>query len=169
MKCKEFKEKHLLTITILIAVIAICAGIIAYKNYRDYKNFKNNKYNMAFFEVVDYMEDVETYLAKSTITKDANASGENLIQVWRETNLASAYLSQVPISVEGLSNTQKFLNQTKPKISIIMAGAGNSYGLPKQEILDRLNNIGSKIYRTDENGTITAVSDGNQIKINTEK
>ena len=112
MKCKEFKEKHLLTITILIAVIAICAGIIAYKNYRDYKNFKNNKYNMAFFEVVDYMEDVETYLAKSTITKDANASGENLIQVWRETNLASAYLSQVPISVEGLSNTQKFLNQT---------------------------------------------------------
>ena len=58
------------------------------------------------------MEDVETYLAKSTITKDANASGENLIQVWRESNLASAYLSQVPISVEGLSNTQKFLNQT---------------------------------------------------------
>lgn len=112
MKCKEFKEKHLLTITILIAVIAICAGVIAYKNYRDYENFKNNKYNMAFFEVVDYMEDVETYLAKSTITKDANASGENLIQVWRETNLASAYLSQVPISVEGLSNTQKFLNQT---------------------------------------------------------
>ena len=67
------------------------------------------------------------------------------------------------------SSSQKFLNQTKPKISITMAGAGNSYGLPKQEILDRLNNIGSKIYRTDENGTITAVSDGNQIKINTEK
>ena len=67
------------------------------------------------------------------------------------------------------SSSQKFLNQTKPKISIIMTGAGNSYGLPKQEILDRLNNIGSKIYRTDENGTITAVSDGNQIKINTEK
>ena len=33
MKCKEFKEKHLLTITILIAVIAICAGVIAYKNH----------------------------------------------------------------------------------------------------------------------------------------
>lgn len=67
------------------------------------------------------------------------------------------------------SSSQEFLNQTKPKISIIMAGVGNNYGLPKQEILDRLNNIGSKIYRTDENGTITAVSDGNQIKINTKK
>lgn len=67
------------------------------------------------------------------------------------------------------SSSQDFLNQTKPKISIIMAGEGNSYGLPKQEILDRLNKVGSKIYRTDKNGTITAISDGNQINITTEK
>lgn len=111
MKCEEFQEKHLLTITILIAVIAICAGAIAYKNNRDYETFKKNKYNMAFFEVVDYMENVEAYLAKSLITKEAEASSENLIQVWRETNLAGAYLSQVPVSTEGLSKTEKFLNQ----------------------------------------------------------
>ncbi len=67
------------------------------------------------------------------------------------------------------SSSQDFLNQTKPKISIIMAGEGNSYGLPKQEILDRLSKIGSKIYRTDKSGTITAISDGNQINITTEK
>ena len=71
MKCKEFKEKHLLTITVLIAVIAICAGVLTYKNYKDYERLKKNKYNMAFFEVVDYMENVETYLAKSLITKEA--------------------------------------------------------------------------------------------------
>lgn len=112
MKWKEFKEKHLWTITILIAVIAICAGILAYKNDRDYANFKKNQYNMAFFEVVDYMENVETYLAKSLITKEASSSSSNLIQVWRETNLAGAYLAQIPVSTEGLSNTQKFLNQT---------------------------------------------------------
>lgn len=63
------------------------------------------------------------------------------------------------------SSSQEFLNQTKPKISIIMAGAGNSYGLPKQEILDRLNNIGSKIYRTDESGTIKITCDGKENKI----
>ena len=44
MKWKEFKEKHLLTITIFIAVVAICAGVIAYKNYTDYEKFKKNKY-----------------------------------------------------------------------------------------------------------------------------
>lgn len=112
MDCKKFKKEHLLTITVLIAVIAICAGVIAYKNYRDYENFKKNKYNMAFFEVVDYMENVEAYLAKSLITKEASSSAENLIHVWRETNLAGAYLSQIPVSTEGLSKTQKFLNQT---------------------------------------------------------
>lgn len=67
------------------------------------------------------------------------------------------------------SSSQDFLNQTKPKYSVIMAGKGNSYGLPKQEVLDRLNKIESKIYRTDENGTITMVSNGEQISITTEK
>lgn len=112
MNWKKFKEKHLCTITIFIFIIAICAIIIAYKNYKDYETIKKNKYNMAFFEVVDYMENVESYLAKSLITKEAAASSENLILVWRETNLAGSYLSQIPVSTEGLSKTQKFLNQT---------------------------------------------------------
>lgn len=112
MNCKEFKEKHLLSITVLLAVLAICAGILAYKNYKDYETTKKNKYNMAFFEVVDYTDNIEAYLAKATITKDANPSAENLIQVWREANLAGAYLSQIPVSTDGLSKTQKFLNQT---------------------------------------------------------
>lgn len=107
----KIERKHLWTITVIMTVIAICAGVLAYKINRDYCNFKKNKYNMAFFEVVDYMEDVENYLAKCLITKDAKASSENLIYVWRESNLAGAYLSQVPISTEGLSKTQKFLNQ----------------------------------------------------------
>ena len=67
------------------------------------------------------------------------------------------------------SSSQEFLNQTKPKISIIMAGAGKSYGVPKQEILDRLNNIGSKIYRTDESGTIIIKSDGCNLSIESNK
>lgn len=67
------------------------------------------------------------------------------------------------------SSSQEFLNQTKPKISIIMAGVGNNYGLPKQEILDRLNNMGSKIYRTDESGTIIIKSDGCNLSVESNK
>lgn len=67
------------------------------------------------------------------------------------------------------SSSQSFLEQVKPKISIIMAGKDNSYGLPKEKILNRLKSIGTKIYRTDEQGTITITSDGNNIKVDTEK
>ena len=64
------------------------------------------------------------------------------------------------------SSSEDFLNQIKPTHSVIMAGKENSYGLPKQKILDRLKNIGTQIYRTDENGTITMTSDGKEIKVN---
>lgn len=140
MKCKEFKEKHLLTITVLIAVIAICAGVLAYKNHKDYERLKKNKYNMAFFEVVDYMENVETYLAKSLITKEAESSAENLTQVWRETNLAAAYLSQVPVSTEGLSKTEKFLNQTSEYTYSLFRKNLKGEDLTDEE-LDKLNEL----------------------------
>ena len=67
------------------------------------------------------------------------------------------------------SSSEEFLNEIKPSISIIMAEKGNSYGLPKEEIVERLENVGSKVYRTDENGTIEVTSDGNNINVTTKK
>ena len=67
------------------------------------------------------------------------------------------------------SSSKKFLTELSPKYAIIMAGENNSYGLPKNEILKRLESVKSKIYRTDKNGTIEAESDGNNITFKTEK
>ena len=58
------------------------------------------------------------------------------------------------------SSTEKFLNQVSPEISIISVGEGNSYELPKEKILNRLEKIGTTIYRTDNDGTIQIISDG---------
>lgn len=58
------------------------------------------------------------------------------------------------------STSQEFLNQVVPEISIISVGEGNSYELPKDKILERLENIGTTIYRTDKDGTIQIISDG---------
>lgn len=63
------------------------------------------------------------------------------------------------------SSSQNFLNQIKPEYAIIMVGKDNTYGLPKEKILDRLKKVGAKIYRTDELGTITIICDGNSINI----
>ena len=67
------------------------------------------------------------------------------------------------------SSSDKFLNETRPKYSVIMAGEGNSYGLPTEKTLNKLSDIGSTIYRTDLNGTIEVTSDGEEIQIQTEK
>ena len=63
------------------------------------------------------------------------------------------------------SSSEKFLNQVLPEISIISVGEGNSYNLPKDKILKRLENIESTIYRTDIDGTIKIVSDGNSNEV----
>lgn len=59
------------------------------------------------------------------------------------------------------SSSEKFLNQVCPEIAIISVGEGNSYELPKEKIINRLKDRGSLIYRTDIDGTIQLVSDGN--------
>ena len=111
MKLKNIDKKHIWTICIILFVIAICATAMAYKINKDYKTVSNNTYNLAFYELIDHMSDVQNYLAKALVTNEANYSTETLIYVWRSANLAEVYLSQVPILNEGLSNTQKFLNQ----------------------------------------------------------
>lgn len=67
------------------------------------------------------------------------------------------------------SSSKKFLEQIEPEYSIIMVGKDNSYNLPKQETIDNLKSIGSEIYRTDENGTIKIISDGNHLEIEKSK
>ena len=48
-----------------------------------------------------------------------------------------------------------------PEIALISAGANNSYGHPAQETLERLEELGAEIHRTDREGTVTVrVKDG---------
>ncbi len=63
------------------------------------------------------------------------------------------------------SSSEKFLKQVLPEIAIISVGKENSYGLPKEKVLNRIKKLGTEIYRTDLDGTIQIVSDGNQNEI----
>lgn len=61
------------------------------------------------------------------------------------------------------SSSVKFLNKVTPKVSIISTGEGNSYKHPHDVTLEKLNDVGSQIYRTDLDGTIIASSDGENV------
>ncbi len=97
----------------IILAIVIVAGIIyyAYQENRRYITASENKYNMSFFELVDYVQNVETYLAKALISTTPEHGAETLTNVWREASIAQSCLSQLPIDSHELENTSRFLNQ----------------------------------------------------------
>lgn len=61
------------------------------------------------------------------------------------------------------STTSEFLNKVNPKYAVISVGKDNTYGHPKQNILDRLKGKSIPVYRTDESGTIVATSNGTSV------
>ena len=61
------------------------------------------------------------------------------------------------------STSEAFLNKVNPKYAVITVGRGNSYGHPTEEVMNRLKARNIPVYRTDENGTIVATSDGDNI------
>lgn len=64
------------------------------------------------------------------------------------------------------ANTPEFLEEVRPEFAVISCGEGNRYGHPRAEVLNNLRSMGIKVFRTDEQGTIVAVSDGSTITWN---
>ena len=67
------------------------------------------------------------------------------------------------------SSTISFLKKASPKYAIIEVGKNNSYKHPKEVTLKKLEDLGTKIYRTDEDGTIILTSDGENMSFETVK
>lgn len=64
------------------------------------------------------------------------------------------------------ANTMPFLEEVSPKSVVVSCGEGNSYGHPRAGAMNNFRSIGAEVYRTDEQGTIVAVSDGKEITWN---
>lgn len=58
------------------------------------------------------------------------------------------------------SSTSAFINKVKPEATIISYGVGNQYGHPHDEVVKRLQALGSKIYSTAGSGNITVTTNG---------
>jgi competence protein ComEC len=59
------------------------------------------------------------------------------------------------------SSSIPFLNAVTPEVVIISLGAGNTYGHPHREALDRISAAGTEhLFRTDIDGTITLIANG---------
>lgn len=61
------------------------------------------------------------------------------------------------------SSSDAFLSSVDPDYAVISVGEGNEYGHPHDVTLNRLSNVCDSIYRTDIDGEITCISDGNTL------
>ena len=136
----RLQDRHMLTIIIvLISIIAVLALVI-YKKQTEYRQASENSYNQAFYELVDYVQNVENYIGKSLISTTPEHGAETLTNVWKEANLAQTYLSQLPISSNELENTSKFLNQVSDYSYSLSRKNINNESLT-QEDLDNLKEL----------------------------
>lgn len=67
------------------------------------------------------------------------------------------------------SSGEAFVNKTGADYAIIQVGRGNDYGHPKDIIVDRWQNAGATVLRTDLQGTITVTTDGSSYTVTSER
>lgn len=110
MRGKNKKNIVWIVLIILIGII-IALGYNLNKKNKESILANENLYNQSLYELIYYMDNVQNYLAKSTISNSATHGAETLTNLWREANLAQTYLSMLPMQAQELENTEKFLNQ----------------------------------------------------------
>jgi competence protein ComEC len=63
------------------------------------------------------------------------------------------------------STMPEFLDAVNPRISVISAGEENPYGHPNPELLERLEQKGTRILRTDRDGAVKILTDGHDLQV----
>lgn len=153
-KIKKFEKKirskrlNILVFALLIAFIIIV--IYSINKQKKYRQSIENYYNMAFCQLVDYVQNVEIYLTKSIISNSAESGTENLTYIWREANLAQTYLAMLPINSNELENTAKFLNQVSDYSYVLSRKTIQNEQLNQEDLnnLDKLHEYSLQLENT---------------------
>ncbi|NLL45002.1 MAG: DNA internalization-related competence protein ComEC/Rec2 [Mollicutes bacterium] len=137
-----------------------CINELNIKNYKfqflitkEYDN-ENDNSNVIYFNYNNY---------KFLFMGDAGINKEK--DILEKYNLIDIDFLKVGHHGSNTSSSEKFINSINPKYSLISVGENNKFGHPKKSVLDILNK--SKIYRTDEDGSIKIELNKNGYKVET--
>jgi competence protein ComEC len=88
-------------------------------------------------------------------------------RMMREGYSLKSDLLKVPHHGSASSSSPDFLERIKPAYAVLTVGERNLGHLPNPEVMKRYRRIGSRIFRTDRDGAITVITDGEKIEIKT--
>lgn len=149
---KELKKKKIKYYQ-NVEKIPISNNIITILNTKEYDN-ENDNSNVIYIELNNY---------KFMFMGDAGVDKEK--DILERYNISNIDVLKVGHHGSKTSSSKSFINKIKPKYSIISVGKNNRYGHPNKEVLNNLDH--SKIYRTDEDGSIMFKIKNNKLKIET--
>ncbi len=100
------------------------------------------------------------------LTGDLEGEGEKSVAALLRSNAITG-ISVLKVAHHGSKNSTKeeFLRQCSPAVAVISCGEHNTYGHPHKETLERLNDMGTAIYRTDCSGAIQITVSGSRMKV----
>ena len=124
-----------------------------YLQTKEYDN-ENDNSNVVYTELNGY---------KFMFMGDASITTEK--ETMSKYNLSDIDVLKVRHHGSKTSSGEEFIEEINPKYSIISVGKNNRYGHPNKEVLDNLEE--SKIYRTDQVGSIMFKIKNNKLKIET--
>ena len=78
---------------------------------------------------------------------------------WRMAGWQPVTLLKVGHHGSRTSTTQEFLDAAAPKDAVVSVGRGNTFGHPRYEVIERIADARTKLYRTDEFGLTTFLLD----------
>ncbi len=132
-------------------------------------NIDNNKFHFLQTKYYDNENDFSNVIYtkfagyKFLFMGDAGINKEK--DILNKYNLSNIDVLKVGHHGSKTSSSKNFISKINPKYSIISVGRNNRYGHPNKEVLNILKD--SKIYKTDQNGSIMFNIKNNKLKIET--
>ena len=125
--------------------------------------------------VTSYGEDLNSSSAVLKVTNGENRflfTGDATVEAEQDMITSGANLQADVLKLghhgANTSTSEAFLTKVQPKYAIVSAGKDNQYGHPTAETLQKMQAHNIQVFRTDEQGTIIATSDGSTITFNTD-
>lgn len=137
---RRLSDRKMYSVVIVLIAAVAAWGIYQYKRAADLRQELDNQYNRAFFEMVSYVNNVESLLAKSMVSTTTDRTAITLQEAWRQAGLAQTNLGQLPVSQPVLASTSKFLTQVS-NLSLSLDNQnirGKSLSKEQQDLLKKL-------------------------------
>lgn len=118
---------------LLIIILALFCVALKIKNDKVIQTLESS-YSRSLYELVEYLDNVETLLAKAQISTSPEYAAKNLTEIWRKADLAQSSLSQIPITHITLEKVEQYLNQLSDYSYSLSHKAIEDHALTEEEM-----------------------------------